>query len=259
MNKSLVCALVCSTSMAVSAASAATVQIPAARDNTLYQESPTFSNGAGRHIFAGTTAMADSRRALLAFDVAGSVPAGSTITAAELTLNMSKTVVGAQPVSLHRATSDWGESTSDAPGEEGIGTPAANGDATWSHTFFPSQLWSTPGGDFSATPSATAIVAQNGPYTWGSTPEMVADVQGWMDDPAANFGWVVVGDETNVPTAKRFDSRENPDPGVQPVLSVTFEGGTPVPAVSGAGIVLTALLVLAASAVVVYRRRNAIG
>jgi hypothetical protein len=34
---------------------------------------------------------------------------------------------------------------------------------------------------------------------------MVADVQDWLDNPAGNFGWLVLGDEKPTLTAKRFE------------------------------------------------------
>lgn len=37
---------------------------------------------------------------------------------------------------------------------------------------------------------------------------MVQDVQGWLDDPTNNFGWIVIADESTHTTAKRFGSRE---------------------------------------------------
>ncbi len=182
------------------------------RDNTLY-ESPTgnLSNGAGEHFFAGLNAQGAIRRAVIHFDLSA-IPAGSIIESAELTLNMSMTIAGAVPVALHGLTADWGEGTSDAPGGEGGGTGATDGDATWLHTFWDTDLWSSPGGDFAPTASATAVVGGAGFYTWGSTAGMVADVQAWVDDPAQNFGWLVLGEESpggkDTPTAKRFDSRE---------------------------------------------------
>ncbi|MCL4211824.1 MAG: hypothetical protein KJZ68_14310, partial [Phycisphaerales bacterium] len=63
------------------------------------------------------------------------------------------------------------------------------------------------------------------PYTWGSTSGMVGDVQGWLDNPAANFGWVLIGNEAVSVTAKRFDSRENPVPENRPVLIVDYTPG----------------------------------
>ena len=39
---------------------------------------------------------------------------------------------------------------------------------------------------------------------------MVADVQSWLDNPATNFGWLVLGDESDILTAKRFDTQRVP-------------------------------------------------
>jgi hypothetical protein len=37
---------------------------------------------------------------------------------------------------------------------------------------------------------------------------MVADVQQWLDQPASNFGWIIIGNESQSGTSKRFNSRE---------------------------------------------------
>jgi hypothetical protein len=227
------------------------------KDNTLYED-PTGaqSNGSGERFFAGFTAIPEIRRGLIAFDVAGAVPPGATIDSVALKLNMSKTIVGVQPVALHRALADWGEGASDAPGEEGIGTFPETGDATWLHTFFPNDFWITPGGDFDPVASASQDVGGNGPYTWSSA-TMAADVQTWLDDPAGNFGWVVVGNESTDPTAKRFDTKENTVSSVRPVLTIEFTPLTDVPAVSGIGLVVTALLLLVLGTVACLRYRSA--
>jgi hypothetical protein len=195
--------------------------IPALKDNTLYQDDlGSLSNGAGEHMFVGTTASNLVRRALIAFDVASNVPVGSTILTASLTLSMSQTRAGAIDVDLLAASQDWGEGSSVG---EGGGAPATPGDATWIHTFFDTQLWNAAGGDFAAVPSATTTVDQVGIYTWSDT-GVVSDVQAWLDNPPTNFGWGLVATnfEAVPETAKRFDTRENSDPAAQPVLSVTF-------------------------------------
>ena len=212
------------------------VTISAQKDNTLY-ESPTgtLSNGSGFYLFVAQNNHGEVRRTLLAFDLAGNIPAGAMILSAQLRLNMSRTITGAQTVLLHRVLANWGEGTSDAGGEEGAGIAPSSGDATWIHTFFNTQLWAAAGGDFFATPSATQSVTGLGPYTWGSTPEMVADVQSWLNTPASNFGWILVSNENNNGSTKRFDSRQNSTAGNRPVLTVTFtttsqvddETGTP--------------------------------
>jgi hypothetical protein len=53
---------------------------------------------------------------------------------------------------------------------------------------------------------------------------MVADVQSWLDDPASNFGWLLLGDETTSLTARRFDTREAPNSALRPALEITFSG-----------------------------------
>ncbi len=197
-----------------------TVTLIPDRDNTLY-ENPlgTVSNGAGQHLFAGTTQNGDIRRGVLAFDLSG-LPPGATVITASLSLAMSKTTAGDTVVALHPLSADWGEGDSDAVGEEGAGATAVAGDATWLHTFFDTGLWAQPGGDFAAVASAAAVVGGPGVYSW-SSPALAADVAGWLADPAANFGWVLIGDEAAVGTAKRFDSREN-DPANRPRLTITY-------------------------------------
>ena len=208
-----------------SAAHAEEIDLAANKDNTLFEEGD-LSNGAGDHIFAGSTANGSSRRSLIQFDIAGNIPAGATIDAVHLTLNVSKIPIGtAKNVGLFRLSRDWGESGSNAPGEEGGGTEPAADDATWSHTFFPFEFWSEPGGDYSGVASATTLVGGLGFVTWSTTPELVADVQQWLDQPAGNFGWLLMGDESEALTAKRFDSRETG--GAQaPRLRILF---TPAP------------------------------
>lgn len=200
-----------------------TVMLNPMKDNTLYQDSNgALSNGAGKHFFAGKTASGAIRRGLLKFDFIEFIPPTSTIIEVTLRLNMSRTISGEHPVSLHRLLSDWGEGNSAAPGEEGGGTAAAPGDATWLHTFFNTAFWNAAGGDFVVTPSASQPVNAEGFYTWGSAPEMVADLQSWVNDPSTNFGWLVMGNESVPSSAKRFDTRENPNPDNVPLLTVTF-------------------------------------
>ena len=188
------------------------------------------SNGKGQHLFAGMTKNASIHRAVMVFDIAGRIPPGSRIVSARLVLNLSRTISGAQEVQLYRLLAAWGEGASDAPENEGGGFAAADGDATWIHRFYPVERWETPGGEFSQAVSATTLVAGPGVYTWGSTPELVADIQGWLDRPVNNFGWLIRGNESKNSTSKRFDSRENENEASRPVLTVEFQtSGRPVP------------------------------
>jgi hypothetical protein len=205
------------------------ININPVKDNTLYQYDPAEgdqSNALGNHFFAGETAMGELRRGVLAFDIAGNIPAGSTILGVTLSLNMSRTGLDtARTVELHKMLADWGEGTSVAPGEEGDGAPATPNDATWRHRFFDTIFWTTAGGDFSATVSASQSVGAVGMYMW-SSPPMIGDVQSWLNNPATNFGWLVLGDESDILTAKRFDTRESASP---PVLTIQYTPGVPRP------------------------------
>jgi hypothetical protein len=213
-----------------SSVSASIINITPSKDNTLYQYDPAegdTSNALGNHFFAGNTAMSEIRRGVLAFDIAAAIPPGSTITAVTLSLNMSRTIDGTpRTVELHKLLADWGEGTSIAPGEEGDGAPATTNDATWRHRFFDTIFWTTEGGDFSATVSASQSVGGVGQYMW-SAAQMVADVQSWLDNPDSNFGWLVLGDESTIATARRFDTRESASP---PMLMIEYvPGPTPTP------------------------------
>ncbi len=205
------------------------VSINPSQDNTLYEDAAgALSNGAGDYLFSGTTSTGAIRRALLEFDVSGNVPAGASIDSVFLQLYMSKTVAGNIDMQIFPVLDSWGEGTSNAPGEEGAGAPATTGDATWIHRFYDTVFWTDPGGDFSGTASATASVNGTGFYDWGSTAQMVSDVQDWLDNPANNFGWLIKGQESVGQTAKRFDSRENPTAANRPLLTIYYSPASAV-------------------------------
>ena len=210
-----------------------TATLPAMKDTTLYEPemiTDDAGNGSGQYTFTGVTKNGLKRRAVISFDIAAVIPADATIEGAELTLNVSKVpnpLVSAA-TSLHRISENWGEGDSEAGGEEGEGqTPPSDGDASWRHTFYPTDFWLTPGGDFEVVESASISIAGEDEYSWGSTAAMVEDVQQWLDHPEINFGWIVIGDESGTKNAKRFDSRENIGGGT-PALVITYTSAEPV-------------------------------
>lgn len=202
------------------------VSLTPSMDNTLFEESGSESNGAGSHLFVGTTNTGNARRALMAFDVAGALPEGAQVEHVELSLNHSKTLAGDVEVLLYRVTRSWGEGSSDAPAEEGGGTAAVAGDATWTHAIYDTEEWQNGGGDFDASPSAAVTIGALGTYTVESTLELVKDVQRWMDEPASNFGWILIADEEASAGAKRFDSRDHAIAENRPRLTVRYSTST---------------------------------
>lgn len=180
------------------------------------------NNGAGQWVFTGKTLAGDIRRGLIAFDIAAGLPAGATVTGVTLTMNMSRSIAGDSDIGLHLVLADWQEGAAKASGNEGRGADAGQGDVTWTQRVFKSLDWDAIGGDFSANASALVTVGGIGTYTWGSTSQLVADVQNWFRDPTSNFGWLLLGDESKSPTAKRFDSRDNQTAADRPVLVVEY-------------------------------------
>jgi autotransporter-associated beta strand protein len=175
------------------------------------------------------------RRGLIAFDVADGLPADSTITGVVLTVDDVRGLNGNQPVSLYPMYRAWGQGTSFFDG--GQGAPATNGDATWYYTFYnagnpsASPTWSAPGGqpgvDYSASASATAVISSgnaNQIFSWSSSanPQMLADVQQWLDMPASDFGWIMLGDESAGQTAKRFGGQNAMAPETPPQLTLQY-------------------------------------
>ncbi|MEM9887960.1 MAG: DNRLRE domain-containing protein [Bacteroidota bacterium] len=198
-----------------------TISFEASKDNTLYETSDgSLSNGSGNHIFAGKTGVGLARRALLKFDLS-SIPSDASVDRVVLEMNVSKSAGATTEVKLIAMRQDWGEGSSDAEGPEGRGITAENGDATWLHRFYPNELWNNIGGDFMPISTASTVISGEGMVSWND-PFMILDVQGWIESPAENFGWLIQGDESQETTANRFDSRESENP---PILRITYTIG----------------------------------
>jgi hypothetical protein len=202
----------------------------AARDaNLIEDDQGALGDARGPFLRAGATADQTARRALVAFDFDG-IPRGRTVTRATLILHQSANNTSPQTVTLHRVLEDWGEGGSRSTG--GAGVPAAPGDATWLHRFHnaadpsDSPAWNGPGGSFAAHASASAEVAAPGYYQWTSV-DLTRDVKLWIDQPRRNHGWLLLGNEAGLQSVKRFESRENEDPALRPVLLIEFGPAPP--------------------------------
>jgi hypothetical protein len=222
------------------------------KDNTLFDDAQgRFSNGAGQYLFMGRTAGDKGldrllRRALVSFDLTD-IPSGSQISRVELRLTIDKVAFGASDgtATIHRLLSDWGEASSDAPGPEGQGTWASAGDATWVHTFFDTESWTTEGGDYSATASQGSIFSSS-PQTlvFPSSAELTADVDSWVNQPENNFGWIIRGDEVVEQNARRFLSREHSNTQGRPTLTIEYTPAVDVSSVPATGRIGLFLLIL---------------
>ncbi len=222
--------------LSLSSASAELFVAQSNRDNTIFQSGWENSLGGGVTMYAGKNNSDSIRRALIRFDLAG-IPAGSTINSVELELvlaDISGGDTGTRTIGLHRLLGDWGEGTGgwgEGPGQTGQGRDPIAGEhpATWQYQFWDTDVWVNPGGDFVDMASATAAVGTdvNTAYQWLSTPGLVADVQGWIDAPSTNFGWLLAGDESIKGTFRTFWTREADLKGAgydayEPILSVDY-------------------------------------
>jgi len=188
-------------------AAIATIDAANIQDNTVAEDFPDNSSGACDSIFAGNSDGGFARRALMRFDVAAQIPPGSVINSVTLSMDVTR---GSNHVdstfTLHPLNAAWVE------GPEGCGVRGGGQGA-------PSTggvTWNTQPG-FGAASGSTLV--NNTSPVWNSTAAMVSDVQGWLDSPGTNNGWVLIGDENNQTTTRRFDSSEGGSP---PTLTVDF-------------------------------------
>jgi hypothetical protein len=211
------------------AAPAASLWLNPAADTTLIEVAPTNSNGGQLWVNAGTTQNGPSVRGLFRFDLAV-VPTNAVVGLVSLSFQVvHQPVDGLEnaPFGLYRMLRAWGEGTNANLGNPGQGSPAATGDATWTCRFYSTNTWGAPGGapgiDFVPVESSYTYIygVDQSPYLFGSTPELVADVQGWVRQPASNYGWMLrCDDEGTLFTARRFASRE--DANNAPILQVDY-------------------------------------
>lgn len=231
-------AALCLCAVFADAVKADVISIGAAADNTLIEDAEgDVSSGGSTGMFVGRNNQPSNsrRRSVVQFDIASAIPAGSTINNVMLGLSLVPSNDAAATVSVHRLQAAWGEGTATTSG--GQGAPAGAGDATWLYSRYNSTPWTTAGGDFEGSASTQTIVSASGDYLWPSTLAMIADVQAFLDSPAGNFGWILLGNESAPQTAKRFATREESTEALRPRLIVDY---TPVPEPTCAALLFSA-------------------
>ncbi len=209
-------------------AGAVSITNSSSADTSLLEIEPSHNNGGQASVISGHIQNPFRTRGLYQFDLT-SLPTNTLIQSVVLELTVT-----AEPgdglanaaFGLHRMLRPWGEGDKVAVARPGQGEPATAGEATWSHSFYPTNAWTAPGGaadvDFVSSESSFQFIYGTGEaYRFESTPELVADVQAWVNDPPANFGWMLICDDEPTPfTARHFGSRE--DQGAHPNLEIQF-------------------------------------
>ena len=218
--------------------SAALVTINPVADNTIYQGTdatqadPNFEDnscGAGTNLFSGETNDGLLRRALLRFDIAGAIPAGSTINSATLTLTVNRSGGNVPQTMTLRPVSRTGVKAAS------IATPApVAAAAVWTPTPAMPPGWmrsssrsrgTHAGGDFGPASASADVGGQQrrtgrlgqcgrGQRRHGRRPA------GLAGQSRAPIGWELVGLEgSGVASTRRFSAREGATP---PTLTIDF-------------------------------------
>lgn len=205
-------------------------------DTSLYENNPDANLGATT-LVSGQNERNSVARSLFRFDL-GAIPANATITQVTFSLSVVRqpdpdqhSIVNSD-FSLYHLYADWGEGSGNAV----TGSNAQPGDSTWNDRHFGSVSWTVPGGlagvDFASTASTTTTIGNKGLYSWPSTGTLISDVQSWLDDPASNFGFILISQsEDTAGSARRFSSKEQPTGGTPPTLNITYST-VPEPAAS---------------------------
>ncbi len=180
------------------------------KDNYIYVNSPTTNNGT-RSLMRVTGYTTDLQRPLVRFDLS-SIPAGVSVTRATLWLysNNPPQVKGSTGFyGAYKLTKDWGETTS-----------------TWN------TPWTTPGGDFLATPDAEAAKQSAAAAPCWYAFDVTARVQAWIEAPSDNYGWLIKCTNELLSNQDEFASSDSPDPAFFPKLIISDlpEADTTAPA-----------------------------
>ena len=198
--------------LTLNCARAATVTLSSVADSGIEQFHADSNFGTATSMACGelgSSAGNELRRALVRFDLTGQVPPGAIINSVSVNVVVVR-VSSLFPTSnfdLRRLLQAWDESA-----------------VTW-NSRLTSVLWQQPGAegatDSVSTASASVFVSGVGPYTWSATPDLIADVQAWVNAPTTNFGWLLVSEGEGTPySACRFATRE--DPANAPTLVIDY-------------------------------------
>lgn len=179
-------------------------------DTYLELASPTTNYGSNDDIFIDRYDASYHRNSLIRFTGLSNIPSNATITSVVLTLYNYQSN-GAPTLDLHKVLRDW-----------------VLAEATW-NIYSTGNSWGTGGcenfgTDCTAGASASTTATPSSYIQWGSTSQMVADVQSWVNGSATNNGWLVVrqdAGEDNAFTHCYSSDRQFAD-GYLPYLTVEY-------------------------------------
>ncbi len=174
------------------------------QDTDLAQDTPTSNHGAATTLRAdGDDGSGKDTYALLRW-TSLTIPAGSTVKSATLTLTVTNPTDGTYE--LYALKRDWSQSQSN-----------------W-NSYKTGDNWETSGAKGASDRGATVVGTVTAPSTGQCTITLnaagIALVQSWVDDPSTNNG-LIIADPT-VSDGLVFDSRETATASNRPKLTITY-------------------------------------
>lgn len=176
-------------------------------DAVIFLNEPDQAAG-GSDLIVGCNNNGQCARSLLHFNVDSLLPDDAVITDVQMTLLPAASVaVGDPPMTLnvHQVTTPWsrtGESTPDGERDSWPdslqGTVANDGDVTWKYSVYPTDEWTTEGGDVNNEVMTTVVSegysGRASPLFFPMTDEFKRVVTGWIDGSIPNNGVMVKRD-----------------------------------------------------------------
>lgn len=155
-------------------------------------------------------------RSLVKFDLSNQIPTNAIVTGVSITLKAEGTQSGTLTISAYNVLRDWGEGTKTL-------SAAASGECNWDAAKASVDNWGTAGcsntsTDRSNTAEDSKVVSSAA--DWVMTPS-IATVQGWVSNPATNFGLLI---KSNEPAGTNYIYFHSDDAAAanQPSITVTY-------------------------------------
>ena len=147
-------------------------------------------------------------RSLLQFSMP-SLPVGSTIDSATLSLYVKDSSGGAVTINAHQVTAAWNEA-----------------EVTWkARDKAANQLWTNLGGDYNPAVVSSAVV-DNTKNVWRSW-NLTSLVGAWIANPATNYG-VILEAPAGIKAEKKFKSSDDGTAAQRPKLEICYSSGVAI-------------------------------
>lgn len=183
-------------------ARADTVTLSAAQDSWIAEGSPNTNHSGDNVLNVRTGPTAIKQHALIQFNLSG-IPTCAIVSSAVLRLTITNPPSANRTEGVHTVSKAWTEA--------GVTWNTTNG----------STLWTSPGGDFNPTATATAMTGtiDGVVVQWTVTSDAIA----FVANASSNHGWLIKDVDENVgATTTAYGSKENATASNRPQLVVTY-------------------------------------